>query len=69
MKYALWIVQVLLALLFLFAGAAKFLMPADEMAAQMPTWLPIWFVYFISVCEVLGASAWCCPGCSACGRR
>jgi uncharacterized membrane protein len=61
-RYALWIVQVLLALLFLFAGAAKFLMPADEMAAQMPTWLPIWFVYFIGVCEVLGALGLVLPG-------
>jgi uncharacterized membrane protein len=61
-KYALWVVQVLLALLFLFAGVAKFVMPADEMAAQMPTWLPIWFVYFIGVCEVLGAIGLVLPG-------
>ncbi|MEP6947418.1 MAG: DoxX family protein [Acidobacteriota bacterium] len=54
MNIALWIVQILLALTFLFAGTAKFLMPADEMAANMPPYLSIGFIYFIGVCEILG---------------
>ena len=54
MNIALWIVQILLALLFLFAGATKFIMPADEMAKNMPPYLSISFIYFIGVCEILG---------------
>lgn len=54
MNLALWIVQVLLALLFLFAGGTKFIMPVEEMTKQMPS-MPGWFLHFIGVCEVLGA--------------
>ena len=54
MNIALWIIQVLLALLFLFAGAMKFIMPVEEMTKQMPIALPGLFVRFIGVCEVLG---------------
>ena len=36
MRYALWIVQGLLALVFLFSGGVKFLMPAEEMTAGSP---------------------------------
>ena len=50
---ALWVVQGLLAATFLFAGAMKFIMPIEEMTAQMP--LPGLFIRFIGVCEVLGA--------------
>jgi uncharacterized membrane protein YphA (DoxX/SURF4 family) len=50
--YILWTLQVLLALLFLFAGAMKFIMPMAEMTRQMP--LPAWFLYFIGVAEILG---------------
>ena len=53
MNYALWIVQMLLALLFLFAGGMKLVMPIDQM--QGPVTLPGWFIRFIGVCEVLGA--------------
>ncbi|HSS76552.1 MAG TPA: DoxX family protein [Thermoanaerobaculia bacterium] len=53
LNYVLWALQVLLALLFLFAGAMKFIMPIAEMTKQMP--LPAWFLYFIGVAEVLGA--------------
>ncbi len=35
MKYALWIVQVLLALAFLASGAMKLLTPMDQLAANM----------------------------------
>jgi len=55
MNIILWILQILLALLFVFAGASKFLIPADEMAKSMPAYLSIGFIYFIGVCEILGA--------------
>lgn len=54
MNIALWIVQILLALLFIFSGVSKFLMPADEMAKNMPPFLSLGFIYFIGVCEFLG---------------
>jgi uncharacterized membrane protein YphA (DoxX/SURF4 family) len=53
MNIALWIVQVLLALLFLFAGGMKLIMPIEEMTKQVP--MPGWFLRFIAVCELLGA--------------
>jgi uncharacterized membrane protein YphA (DoxX/SURF4 family) len=53
MSTALWVVQALLALLFLFAGAMKFIMPIEEMTKQVP--LPGLFLHFIGVAEVLGA--------------
>jgi len=49
---ALWIVQILLALLFLFTGGMKLIMPIEEMTQQLP--MPGWFLRFIGVCEVLG---------------
>jgi len=55
MNIVLWIVQVLLLLMFLVAGVSKFTMPADEMAKNMPPFLSIGFIYFIGVCEILGA--------------
>ena len=60
MNYALWIVQVLLALLFLWAGGIKFILPVEEMTKQMP--LPGWFLRFIGVAEVLGALGLILPG-------
>lgn len=54
MNILLWVLQVLLAVLFLFAGVSKFLMPADEMAKNMPSYLSVNFIYFIGVCEILG---------------
>jgi len=53
--YALWIVQGLLALLFLFAGGMKLVLPLEAMTQQMPLPLPGWFLRFIGVAEVLGA--------------
>ena len=55
MNIALWTVQVLLAVLFLFAGGMKLVMPMDEMMKQMPIPLPGWFMIFTGVVEVLGA--------------
>jgi len=56
----LWIVQGLLALLFLFAGISKFTMPADEVTGT--TTLPLWFFQFIGVAEVAGALGLVLPG-------
>ena len=40
MNTVLWIIQVLLALLFLVAGGMKLVMPIEEMTKQMPLALP-----------------------------
>ena len=55
MTYVLWIVQALLALIFLFAGGIKLVLPIEAMNAQAPVPLPGWFLRFIGVAEVLGA--------------
>ena len=60
MNVALWIVQGLLAALFLFAGGAKLVMSLDQMAG--PVALPGWFLRFIGVAEVLGALGLILPG-------
>jgi uncharacterized membrane protein YphA (DoxX/SURF4 family) len=60
--YALWTVQVLLALLFLFAGGTKLVMPYEEMVAGMPVPLPELFLRFIGVAEVLGGLGLVLPG-------
>jgi uncharacterized membrane protein YphA (DoxX/SURF4 family) len=62
LTYALWVVQGLLALLFLFAGGMKFVMPIEEMTRQMPVPLPGLFLRFIGVAEVLGAIGLILPG-------
>lgn len=62
MNIALWIIQVLLALLFLFAGAMKLIMPIEEMTRQMPVAIPGLFLRFIGVCEVLGGLGLILPG-------
>ena len=53
MTYALWIVQVLLALLFLFAGVSKLIMSIEEMTKDIQ--MPGAFLRFIAVVEILGA--------------
>ncbi len=50
-----WTVQVMLALLFLFAGSMKLILPIEVMASQMPVYLPSLFLRFIGICEVAGA--------------
>jgi uncharacterized membrane protein YphA (DoxX/SURF4 family) len=60
--FALWTIQGLLALTFLFAGAMKLAMSTEELAAAMTLPLPILFVRFIGVCEVLGAFGLLLPG-------
>ena len=52
MNVALWIVQGLLAALFVFAGGMKLVLPIEKM--QDPVALPGLFLRFIGVCELLG---------------
>jgi hypothetical protein len=59
---ALWVVQWLLAALFLWAGGFKLVMPLEAM--QGPVAMPGWFLRFIAVCEVLGALGLVLPGLS-----
>ena len=63
MNIVLWIIQILLALLFLFAGITKLLpiipMPPPPPGAWMP---PMWFLKFIGLCELLGALGLVLPG-------
>jgi uncharacterized membrane protein YphA (DoxX/SURF4 family) len=61
MTYALWTVQVLLALLFLFAGGMKLVMPIEELTKQMPTMSGA-FLRFIAVAEILGGVGLVLPG-------
>jgi uncharacterized membrane protein YphA (DoxX/SURF4 family) len=56
----LWTVQILLALIFLFAGGMKLILPIEMMTAQLP--LPCLFLRFIGVCEVTGALGLILPG-------
>ena len=56
----LWILQALLALLFMFAGVMKFVMPVAEMTKQIA--LPGLFLHFIGACEILGAIGLVLPG-------
>ena len=60
MNYALWIVQGVLALVFLFGGGVKLVTPIETLTQQMP--VPGWFVRFIGVAEVLGAIGLVLPG-------
>jgi hypothetical protein len=52
-EVVLWIVQGLLAALFLFAGGMKLVLPAEMMKG--PVALPVGFLRFIGVAELLGA--------------
>jgi hypothetical protein len=56
----LWVVQGLLAALFLFAGVMKLVLPIEAMAG--PVALPGLFLRFIGVCEALGAIGLVVPG-------
>jgi uncharacterized membrane protein YphA (DoxX/SURF4 family) len=50
----LWILQGVLAVMFLLAGGSKLVMSAEQMAAPGPIQLPVMFIRFIGVCELLG---------------
>ena len=60
MRVSLWVIQSLLAALFVFAGAMKFVTPVEEMTKNSP--LPAAFLYFIGVAEVLGGFGLVLPG-------
>jgi uncharacterized membrane protein YphA (DoxX/SURF4 family) len=65
MNIALWIIQVLLALLFLFAGGTKLVLPIEvltSMGSPNQVHLPALLIRFIGVCEVLGALGLMLPG-------
>lgn len=65
MNIALWIVQVLLALMFLFAGGIKLVIPPEQLAAMGPPnaiQIPGLLMRFIGVCEVLGGLGLLLPG-------
>ncbi len=65
MTYALWIIQVLLTLMFLFAGGTKLVLPLNvltSMGSPNQVHLPGLFIRFIGVCEVLGALGLVLPG-------
>jgi uncharacterized membrane protein YphA (DoxX/SURF4 family) len=56
----LWVVQGLLAALFLFAGVMKLVMPIEAMAG--PVQLPGLLLRFVGVAEALGAVGLILPG-------
>jgi uncharacterized membrane protein YphA (DoxX/SURF4 family) len=57
---ALWVIQGVLAALFLFAGAMKLVTPVDKLAEMSA--LPVAFMQFIGCAEVLGALGLILPG-------
>jgi hypothetical protein len=57
MNILLWILQILLALLFVFAGVTKFIFPAPPELG-----FPGWFLKFIGLCELLGGLGLVLPG-------
>ena len=65
MNILLGIIQILLALLFLFSGGMKLVTPADVLQAQAPPNVIHFsnlFLKFIGVCEVLGGPGLVLPG-------
>lgn len=65
MNILLWILQILLALLFLFAGITKLVMPIDvleSMGSPNAVKLPGMFIKLIGVVETLGALGLILPG-------
>ncbi|MCC6991594.1 MAG: DoxX family protein [Acidobacteria bacterium] len=61
MNVVLWILQALLALVFL-AHGLMMLMPPPEVAAQMNEMLPRWFSLFLGVAEVAAGIGLVVPG-------
>lgn len=60
MTIALWVVQGLLAALFLFAGVMKLVLPLE--ALKGPVDFPGWFMRFLGVVETLGGIGLVLPG-------
>lgn len=64
---ALWIIQALLALIFLFTGSMKLILPIEMLTAQIH--LPGLFLRFIGVAEIAGALGLILPGLTRIQRR
>ena len=65
MNILLWIIQILLGILFLFAGGTKFYYTIQQMRDMGPPYqilFPSWFIHFIGVCEILGGLGLVLPG-------
>jgi uncharacterized membrane protein YphA (DoxX/SURF4 family) len=65
MNILLWVLQILLALVFLFSGGTKLIVPVDVLTKMGPpdqVVLPALFIKFIGLCEVLGALGLILPG-------
>jgi len=65
MNILLWIIQILLALVFLFSGGVKLVIPAATLQAQAPPAAIRFsqlFLTFIGICEVLGGLGLVLPG-------
>ena len=65
MNVILWILQVLLALLYIWSGGFKLVVPASVLAAQAPPgqiMLPGMFLKFIGLCELVGGFGLILPG-------
>ena len=65
MNIVLWIIQILLALLFVFAGGMKLVMSTEALIAMGPPdqiVFPGWFYKFIGLCELLGGLGLVLPG-------
>ena len=60
MNRVLWVIQALLALLFVFGGGVKLIMPIEELTKD--TTLSGLFLRFIGVAEVLGGLGLVLPG-------
>lgn len=61
MNITLWVLQVVLALVFL-AHGVMFLAPPPDIAVLMNAMLPRWFQLFLGVAEVLAAVGLTLPG-------
>jgi uncharacterized membrane protein YphA (DoxX/SURF4 family) len=65
MNIVLWILQILLALVFLFSGGMKFVMTLEDIRKQSPPGsieFSMAFLKFIGVCEILGGLGLVLPG-------
>lgn len=65
MNILLWILQILLGLMFLFAGGIKLVKSTAELIAMGPPDQIVfsgWFYKFIGLCEVLGGLGLILPG-------
>ena len=60
MSRTLWLFQISLAIIFLFAGGIKLVLPTETLGLSVP--LPAVFVHFVGLCEVLGALGLILPG-------